>query len=310
MLNKLRASLRSTRARSAIALALALCAALATLALTHTHALTGSPHTTAQPTPLLASAAAPETAEVSATRVLTRSGSAHPKDAVDRSHSAPRPLGLDRARIAALERAAGKDPRKLKAVPRIPNGVRVERGEALPCTSARQPVNFEIFSAGGEVNGIPLNQLVRRCEESVPADELPANYTSYVYGHCEVPAGSIDCEPPLEIQSFPACQRSLADYTFEGKPLPYTELPSIDGARVVEIDFQFDQRIEVYTGSTTIVIYAANPALAQAALASLRSQQAGETPVTSPSALEKESPGGLGPPVKGATEGELSCQSS
>lgn len=235
--------------------------------------------------------------------------SERPEGRPDESSSAQAPRAA-RPKVAALERAAGLDPRRLKFIPWIPNRVRVKRGEALPCTGAEKPINFEIFSAGPEVDGIPLTQVSRRCDESALADELPANFVSYIYGTCEIPEGQSGCAPPLEIQSFPACQRSYADYSFEGKPLPYRELPRIDGAQVVKIAFQFDQRIEVYTGSTTIVVYAANPAVAEAALESLRSQLAGAVPAARPQELAEEHPGGLVPPTPGATEGELPCRSS
>jgi hypothetical protein len=215
----------------------------------------------------------------------------------------------DSTRAAALERAAGFDPKRVKVVPWVPNSIRVKRGEALPCTGAQEPIDFEIFSAGTEVDGIPLNRVNRQCDESAPADEMPANFVSYIYGSCEIPEGQTGCEPPLEIQSFPACQRSYADYSFEGKPLPYRELPGIDGAQVVEIAFQIDQRIEVYTGSSTIVIFASNPAVVEAALESLRSQMPGEPPARRPQELAEQEPGGLVPPVPGATQGELSCRS-
>src|SRR6476646_11024546 len=39
----------------------------------------------------------------------------------------------------------------------IPNGARVKRGEALPCTGPDDPVNFEVFSAGTAVGGLKLS---------------------------------------------------------------------------------------------------------------------------------------------------------
>jgi hypothetical protein len=233
----------------------------------------------------------------------------HPADgSVPAQEESPGVSPAHAARTAALERDVGVMPSKVKVVPKVPNRIRVDREEALPCTAGDKPINFEIFSAGTEVAGLSVNQFHRRCERSAPADEAPANLASYVYGHCEIPEGQLDCEPPLEIQSFPACERSLADYTFEGKPLPYRELPSIHGAEVVEIAFQFDQRIEVYTGSTTIVIYAATHALAEAALEALSAQEVGAVPATSLDELAEQKPGGLGPPTDGAIEGDLPCR--
>jgi hypothetical protein len=187
---------------------------------------------------------------------------------------------------------------------------RVSAHEALPCTGIKQPANFETFTAGPSVAGVPLNTVRRRCGDSTPADEPPANFVNYIYGHCDSSGSDTGCAPPLEIQTWPACQRSLGDYSYEGKPMPYRQLPSIDGAEVVEIEFMFEPRIEVYTKSSTIVIFAENPDLAKAAIAQLGSQEIGQPPATQAEELKDGEPGqGLGPPSDNAIEGELSCQS-
>lgn len=186
---------------------------------------------------------------------------------------------------------------------------RVLRGEALPCTGFKEPINFEIFSAGPSVAGVPLNSVQRRCGGSTPADEAPVNFTNYIYGHCEGAESDTGCAPPLEIQTWPACQRALGDYSFEGKPMPYRRLPSRDGAEVVEIDYLLESRIEVYSKSSTIVIFAGDLALAQKALALLRSQEMGKPPATQGEELKGEPEEGLEPPSDNAIEGELPCQS-
>lgn len=185
---------------------------------------------------------------------------------------------------------------------------RVSAHEALPCTGLKEPTNFETISAGPSVAGIPLDTVRRRCGGSTPADEPPSNFVNYIYGHCESAGIDTGCAPPLEIQTWPACQRALGDYSYEGKPMPYRRLPSIEGAEVVEIEFAFEPRIEVYTKSSTIVIFAENPDLAKEALAQLRSQGIGAPPATQVEELKEGEPGqGLAPPSDGATEGELSC---
>jgi hypothetical protein len=185
---------------------------------------------------------------------------------------------------------------------------RVETHEALPCTGPKEPINFEIFSAGPSVAGMPLTDFNRRCGGTTPADEPPANLTNYFYGDCKIPEGATGCQPPLQIQTWPACQRALGDYSFEGKPIPYRELPRIGNARVVQIEFMFGPRIEVYTGSSTIVIFAENDALANKALEELRSQEIGKPPATRAEELEGEPNEILAAPSDGAMEGELQCQ--
>jgi hypothetical protein len=185
---------------------------------------------------------------------------------------------------------------------------RVRRHEALPCTGPRDPINFEVFSAGPAVAGVPVTAAVRRCDSGALADEMPSNYFAYVYGKCQAQSKTGEsCLPPLQIRSYPACQRTYADYSFEGKPLPYRELPPVGGAKVFEIEFLVDHRIEVYTGMSTIVISAADWSLAEEALELLRGQPSGKPPVTAASSLPHGTQGRLRPPDKEAIEGDLSC---
>jgi len=151
-----------------------------------------------------------------------------------------------------------------------------------------------------------MTRAVRRCDAGALADEVTSNYLAYVYGRCGA-QGHSGCLPPLQIRSYPACQRSYGEYSFEGKPLPYTELPAIDGAKVFEIEFLIDHRIEVYTGTSTIAISASDWALAEEALQRLRGQSSGKPPAATASSLAQESPKGLEPPVRGAIEGDLPC---
>jgi hypothetical protein len=186
---------------------------------------------------------------------------------------------------------------------------RVLRHEALPCTGPTDPVNFEVFSAGPAVAGAPMTAAVRRCDAGALADESTSNYLAYIYGECQSQSqNGAGCLPPLQIRSYPACQRSYAEYSFEGKPLPYRELPSIEGAKVFEIEFLVDHRIEVYTGASTIVLSAADWPLAEEALEQLRSQPPGTPPATAASSLARAPRGSLEPPVKEALEGDLPCQ--
>jgi hypothetical protein len=181
--------------------------------------------------------------------------------------------------------------------------------ETLPCTGPKEPVNFESFSAGPTPVGLPLTATVRRCDSDGSAHEWPANYVSYIYGDCEIPEGATGCQPPLEIQTWPACQRSMADYSFEGRPLPHRKLPKHGGAEVVELQIPLENRIEVYTKSATIVIFALDPDLARKAVRLLKPQEKGKPPVTNVQGLGGEPSEGLEPPAQGSMEGLLACQS-
>lgn len=236
---------------------------------------------------------------------VSAGGSDSPPGGAPGSPASPQGGPGPHTKLAAQESSRRKTTRH--TVRWVSNDERVRKHEALPCTGAKQPINFEIFSAGPKVAGVPMNSMQRRCGGTTPIDEPPANYVNYIYGDCEVSEGASSCVPSLEIQTWPACQRSLADYTFAGKPMPYRRLKSAGGAEVVEIQFEFEPRFELYTGTSTIVIFTEDPALAEAAIAALQSQQAGDPPATTAGELEKQPDGGLAPPSDGATEGELSC---
>ena len=180
--------------------------------------------------------------------------------------------------------------------------------ETVPCTGLEEPVNFEVFSAGQAPAGMPLTDTSRRCDIDVPARGWPNNYVHYSYGNCEIPEGATGCAPPLQIQTWPACQRARDEYTFEGKPLPFRLLPKYGGAEVVEFTFPAE-RIEVYTKSATIVIFAKSRNLARRAVRLLRPQEEGKPPATNAEALGGVPPEGLPPPSDGSTEGDLPCQS-
>ena len=200
----------------------------------------------------------------------------------------------------------GRDGRPLSAW--ISTHDRVLAHEALPCTGPNDPTNFEIFSAGPAVAGLPLSATVRRCDTDAPAYEAPANRITYIYGHCETPPeGETGCAPPLEVQTWPACQRNRAGYSFEGEPLPYRELPRHGAAEVVEFDFALENRVEVYTKSSTIVIFADSPELGRKAVEFLTPQEVGKPPVTNAADLQGSPPEGLEPPTEGAMKGDLRC---
>jgi hypothetical protein len=130
---------------------------------------------------------------------------------------------------------------------------------------------------------------------------------AYAYGRCEIPENASGCQRPLEIQSWPACQRSLADYSFEGRPLPHEKLEKHDAAKVVEIDFAIENRVEVYTGETTVVIFATSPQLAREAVQLLRLRPKGAEITTRGSSLNNHADERLEKPESGSVDGTLAC---
>jgi hypothetical protein len=175
----------------------------------------------------------------------------------------------------------------------------------LPCTAEDQPANFPVYSSGPSVAGLEVNSITRRCDDLQPGAPARANFVSYTYGVCpQVTDGTESmCAPPLEVQSWPACERSLADYELQpGVPYPHEKLGRLDG--VPAYSFDGGTRLELYTATTTIVMFAGDPDILDQAVASIqlepRSQPPGEPSTSSDS-------GDLPDPVPGALAGGLSC---
>lgn len=175
-----------------------------------------------------------------------------------------------------------------------------------PCTGADEPANFPIYSLGPSVEGHEVNSVTRRCDEPKPEAPARANSVTYAYGVCpELLDGTeTSCAPPLQIQSWPACERSLADYELlPGVPYPHKSLGEHQG--VPAYSFDEGSRVELYTGTATIVIFATDPALIEKAVAAIQPEPASEPP-GDPKEADAQSPE-LPPPAPEAMAGRLSC---
>lgn len=176
-----------------------------------------------------------------------------------------------------------------------------------PCTGADEPANFPVYSLGHKVDGHEVTSVDRSCEELQPEAPARDNSVTYVYGICpELLDGTADeCAPPLAIQTWPACERSLADYeVLPGVPYPHEKLGTIEG--VPAYSFDGGTRVELYTGSATIVIFSPDPALIDQAVKAIQAEPATEPP-GEPKATDAAS-ADLPPPEPGATAGKLSCE--
>lgn len=175
-----------------------------------------------------------------------------------------------------------------------------------PCTDADEPANFPAYSLGPSVDGHEVTSVSRNCAEPEPEAPARDNSVTYVYGVCpELLDGTAEsCAPPLAIQTWPACERSLADYEVTpGVPYPHKSLGELQG--VPAYSFDEGTRTELYTGSATIVIFAADPSLIDKAVEAIQAEPASEPP-GEPAPTDAASPD-LPPPDPGATTGKLSC---
>ena len=114
-----------------------------------------------------------------------------------------------------------------------------------------------VYAAGGRVHGLPLTG------NAVTRSGRRADSVSMYYGSC--PAQGSDeprCVYPLEIQSWRACDHSRA--------VAAAQRPRLRKLRGAELATFPDGRAEVYTGTATVVIFAATPTLTHAAASALK----------------------------------------
>jgi hypothetical protein len=102
------------------------------------------------------------------------------------------------------------------------------------------------YYPGNSAEGNPLNVILRGYNRS------PIHDIDFIYGDCTATAET-GCAPPIEVQVWPACARSLSMY--DGSPGALTaERTTIRGAPAAFLEN--GQRLEIQTGIVTIVIFA------------------------------------------------------
>jgi len=166
----------------------------------------------------------------------------------------------------------------------------------LPPAAARAFGDFPLYTLGDSFEGLPLHAISRRDDARAPAEPVRADYVGLIYGDCAA-ASDNGCPPPLEVQVWPACERSFADYSLTpaGDELPYE--PAIVRG-VPAAWFEDGLRLELYSGKVTIVIFGLDHAQIGRAASALRGLNAAASRAPM-----------LPPPVAGATAGTLDCTS-
>jgi hypothetical protein len=149
---------------------------------------------------------------------------------------------------------------------------------------SRAVAEFPLYSAGDQVDGLPLTAVLRRDDT--------ADFVSFVYGDC-VARDDEGCAPPVEVQVWPACRRNLNLYA-SGRP--GTPVPERTTTRGVPAAFLDDgTRLELQTSRSTVVVFADSRIRVLRVAAALR-------PVG-----EHAPSGPLPPPAPGAVQGTLAC---
>lgn len=170
------------------------------------------------------------------------------------------------------------------------------RGQSGPALAdSPLAVDFPLFSAGDSFEGNALTGITRRLDKADVVDAANANFVGFRYGDCEAGDDGSGCTGPLQIQIWPACERTRSSYTMGGEPMPREDL-RVRGAPASF--FEEGQRLEIYTGRATIVLFGLGREQLKRAAHALRG-------VAGSSAQPGDS---LPAPAVGALEGKLACQ--
>lgn len=186
------------------------------------------------------------------------------------------------------------------------SAVRVLDTSLKPCGE-----RFAHFHVGASFDGLPLTDHSRVCTVPDPTPSVAAggaidpdslgrsNFDSYVYGTCRAKPGE-SCAPPLEVQSWPACERSPADYNAgppgAAEPIEPLETMQLRGvpARLYE-----DQSLELSTAGVTLVIYGRSRRELLGAARAVRAEEGAPIQVGPTQDLPD--------PVAGSQTGTLAC---
>ncbi len=163
-------------------------------------------------------------------------------------------------------------------------------GDGTPNLSAVKEFDARrVYYAGEEVSGLPLEDIEG---EEWQRDEQLIGWNFY-YGDCDPPSGLFaegGCAPPLQIQNYSTCRRWAA--------LLHRKHHLFDfrGAKAVGSGNGIGNPLEIFTGRTTVVIFATHRSVARSTARQLRNVHQAQPPSLLP------------PPAPGSLQGTLRCQ--
>jgi hypothetical protein len=151
---------------------------------------------------------------------------------------------------------------------------------------AQEFADFPLYDAGSSVDGIPLTNVFHSTGSA-------STFVSFLYGDCHA-SDDMGCAPSLEIQVWPACIRNPSLYK-SSRPGALT--PGTTSVRgVPAATFEGGSRLEITTGTSTVVVFARTPAVAMQVAGALRGVN---LPVQASDPLPQ--------PAAGALDGKLRC---
>lgn len=164
---------------------------------------------------------------------------------------------------------------------------------------AGAPIPTRYYDLRRTFAGFKLTSQRDLCIPGAPAGATVASgpseaigYVSLVYGSC-TPTSSDGCVPPLNVQSWPECARDPNSFRPSDRRAAKLEA-TLNPSKPIRIptapwmparEFEGGRRLEIYSGETTIVVFAANTHLADAAGAALARAAADQAPSDSAARL-------------------------
>ena len=151
--------------------------------------------------------------------------------------------------------------------------------------AARQFDRFRVYFAGRDVDGLPLTG-ASQAEHGRVGTEV-----TFGYGDCDPPDGLFaegGCSLPLSVQNWSTCYRWASQLHKPPRLFNFRGAKATRGAG--------GSQLEIFTGRTTIVIWAHERNVARSAARQLRNVQTKRSAPTLP------------PPKPGSLQGRLPCQ--
>jgi hypothetical protein len=134
--------------------------------------------------------------------------------------------------------------------------------DIAPCLASRHLPRFTAYDLGAQFAGLPRTHVARYCDApdqghfvEEPFRMVVTWVSSDVYGSCtpETPEGS--CLLPLEVQSWPECDRNYSAYGPARDLTPRSSYRLTGSHKLPAGVLEGVGRIELYDGRTTVVIY-------------------------------------------------------
>ncbi|HEY7950231.1 MAG TPA: hypothetical protein VID51_05285 [Solirubrobacterales bacterium] len=153
---------------------------------------------------------------------------------------------------------------------------------------------YHLYYSGPEVAGLSLDAVVQGWATNRHAREQGRRriYWTFIYGDCTPPPREGGCAPPLEVQVWSACVRSVSPIKVRKH-----RLYEFRGAKATGGGGRYEvSPMEIFTGRTTIIVFGSEKSLIKTAARELREvHQAQAAPR-------------LSPPARGFLQQKLPCQ--